>query len=1537
MRTPRDFLALFRQLSCVFLFVLSLLANQVVAQERVRVIMLGDKGHHQPSSLYRAIQKPLAEVGIDLEYSDDVDGTLNKSRLEKSDALLIYANIDTISDSQEKAMREYVASGRGLVPLHCATYCFRNSDAYIKLVGGQFKEHGGERFSTQIVLPEHEIMKGFGGFESWDETYVHHKHNAVNRIVLEERRQGRLAAGTTAEPWTWIRTHEKGRVFYTAWGHNLDTWQQPGFHNLLERGIRWAAGKSLANVAAFSDRKMFPIPEMTTVPKDLPPFTFTDVGDKIPNYTPGPRRAAQGKLKSKMQDPLSPEVSVQHYVTPKQFEMKIWASEADAKADAKAYAGLSGKPLAMNWDHRGRLWVCESIDYPNELQPPGQGRDRIRICEDTDHDGVADKFTVFATHLSIPTALVCCRGGALVQDGQQTVFLKDTDGDDVADMRQELITGWGIGDTHGGVSNFQYGLDNWIWAMQGYNDSTPVINGEPQQRFRQGFWRFAVEPSSSNEKAPVYALKNGQAVGPRSTDFENHSIRVSKLEFVRSTNNNTWGLGISEEGLIFGSTANNNPSGFMPIANRYYERVNGWSTEVLKPIADSNQFKAITPNIRQVDWHGGYTAAAGHALYTARKYPKSWWNRVAFVCEPTGHLVGTFVLDRVGAGYRSTNPFNLVASDDEWAAPTMAEVGPDGNVWVLDWYNFIVQHNPTPEGFKTGKGNAYENDLRDKKYGRVYRVVYNGSEGMDPKAHQEADAAVRSGLDSANEASLVAALKHPTMLWRRTAQRLLIERQSLSPSTMKSLQGLIDDASVDSNGLNVGAIHALWVLHGLKPAKLVAFSPAIQDGTPKSSVLNAFHHKSPGVRRNALMVAPANSQTFEALLKANLLSDSDPQVRLAAILKVSEIPEFSDELGKILSRPDRLAQLSSGSTANSDRWLLDAWTSAAAAHAIEVLPLLLAQNDWLPSEDVLKQIEFVAQHAARSKLDSSGFQRLVVAPKTPSVASVIFSGLAKGWPKDYGLSISSEAQEKVVRLWLNSDLPVEAKSQVLQLASIVGIKDLGPEMAKMQKELMAAISDSTREPANRVGAASQAIILQPENRELVSLVLGQISAQSSPEFSSGMLQALSGSRLPGIADMLIERSKKLTPEFRKNALRILLSRPQSTLELLESIEAGKLSLGDLQLDQKQSLRDHPNESVRSRAVALMKLTGGVPNSDRQKVLDAWMPVTKESGDLANGKAMYQKHCSLCHIHGEIGVNIGPNLTGMAVHPKAELLMNILDPSRSVEGNFKTYSVRTTDNLVLTGMLASESKTSIELINSQGKKEVVLRDDIDELIASQKSLMPEGFEGQMSRKEMTDLLEFLTSKGKYVPLPLDSIASTITTKGMFSDENNNSERLAFRDWSPKTVREVPFVLIDPQGGKVANAIMLYGSQGKFPPTKPKQVELICETSAVAIHMLSGVGGWSFPASKEGTLSMIVRLHYTNGKTEDHKLINGQHFADYIRRVDVPKSEFAFDLNGRQIRYLSVKPSSRASLAKIELIKGDDITSPVVMGITIQTTE
>ncbi len=306
------------------------------------------------------------------------------------------------------------------------------------------------------------------------------------------------------------------------------------------------------------------------------------------------------------------------------------------------------------------------------------------------------------------------------------------------------------------------------------------------------------------------------------------------------------------------------------------------------------------------------------------------------------------------------------------------------------------------------------------------------------------------------------------------------------------------------------------------------------------------------------------------------------------------------------------------------------------------------------------------------------------------------------------------------------------------------------------------------------------------------------------------------------------------------------------------------------------------------------------------------------------------------MHSGQGNKIGPDLTGMAVHPKAELLLNILDPSRSVEGNFRVYSLVTTEGQVFTGLLAAETKSAVEILDADNKAHTVLREDIDELVASNKSLMPEGFEKQVAPDDIANLLEFLTQRGRFVPLDLRKVATSVTTKGMFFSQDADVERLIFDDWAPKTFAGVPFQLVDPQDGRTPNAVMLYGPQGAFPPRMPKSVSLPCNLPCKAIHLLSGVSGWGYLGNPvEPTVTMVVRLHYADGQTEDHELRNGVHFADYIRHVDVPKSQLAFKLRGQQIRYLAIQPRRGEPIASIELVKGPDDTAPVVMAVTAET--
>lgn len=1505
------------------------------ADEKVTVLMLGDSGFHKPSEFYRHLAGPLSKNTVKLQYTEKL-GDINPDNLAKYDGLLIFANIERITPGAESALLNFVNEGGGLIPVHCASFCFLNSDKYIELVGGQFRSHGFTRFETKIVAPDHAIMQGLNPVRSMDESYRHSRLNP-DKVVLETRgNESGPVSDPDGEPYTWVRTSGKGRVFYTAWGHDYRTWSNTDFQKLLARGVLWACGQTLTAASEGSEEidpksqavvaanRSFSVPEITPPSIDESTLSATEVGAKIPNYTPGAQWGTQGAPLTLMQDPLPAEKSIHAYAVPKGFQLSIWAKESDenwptGSQQSSEYAGVKGKPIAMNWDEKGRLWICETVDYPNELQTAqAKGRDRIKICEDTDNDGQADKFTVFAENLSIPSTLVCYRGGVIVQDGQTTVYLKDIDGDDKADFRQSLITGWAMGDTHGGVSNFQYGPDNWIWAMQGYNNSQPVINGQPQMRFRQGFWRFKVKLGAADDTAPAYAIdaRTGQVADQQSSEFNSHTIRVEAIEFLRATNNNTWGLGFSEEGYVFGSTANGCPSVHMPIPNRYFDQVAGWSPTTLEKISDTHRFNPVDKSIRQVDWHGGFTAGCGSAIYTARNYPETWWNRIQMVCGPTGNLVGSFVLEKVGAGYRSDNAFNAVASVDDWSAPIMSEVGPDGNVWVLDWYNYIVQHNPTPNGFQTGKGAAYESDLRDKRFARVYRLLYQDSKDASPTRSLQ--------LASATKAELVHALSDKNFFWRRTAQRLLVERVATDADTLESLVSLVTREQVDEIGLDVGAMHAIWTLSGLAETG----SDEAVEMLAKACEAGFKHVSSPV--RNAAASCCKGDQIAEAV-ELGLHKDVDPRVQLTVLLRVAD-----SEAGEALNGE---AFSSLAPSFGNDAILLNAWTAAASTDPVETIVALSKADPESDAAAIGERVAVLAEHIARSNPTADQISRLLdVNPDSP-LAVTLWKGLANGWPRDLVIRISNDAQQKVRERFLSNQTSVESKAAILAVADKWSVENLSEIVGEIQDELLTAALNQDLESDKRLNAWDQAIRLSPSSSKLLQAAEQFFTPQLAPEMGVEALDSLREARVEGLSQQLLELRKSLGLKLGGHILTILLARSDTTVDVLDAIEKGSVQFSDLQLDQRQAILNHPTASIASRAAELMKSSGAMVTSNRQALIDEWMSVTRTAGDANNGLAMFKKHCAVCHVHGEMGTAIGPSLTGMAVHPKEEILINVLDPSRSVENNFRAYQILTVDGLVISGMLAGESANSIRVIDSQGKEKQVLREDIEQMTSSSKSMMPEGFESSITKEEMSDLLAFLAKRGQYTPLSISSVASVNGSKGLPGFRGNPGDKFELDSYGRVQAEGVPFELIDPQKDRIPNII---GLQRPFrgrrrATTLPESVSVDCSGRVSTIHMLGGVAWGAYPRFRNSSTSMIVRCSYADGTSSDFELINGKHIVTYQEENDVPDSKLAINANGKQIRYLKIPCDGSKELQSIDLIKGDDFSLPLVFALTVESAD
>ena len=701
------------------------------------------------------------------------------------------------------------------------------------------------------------------------------------------------------------------------------------------------------------------------------------------------------------------------------------------------------------------------------------------------------------------------------------------------------------------------------------------------------------------------------------------------------------------------------------------------------------------------------------------------------------------------------------------------------------------------------------------------------------------------------------------------------------------------------------------------------------------------------------MALPAGDEMLSKV-GDTLLTDPDPEVRLAALLALSERPA-SNEAGFLVA-----AALRSGSI-DGDRWLADAATAAAAAHDIGFLKAIVAlEGRRPPGTAALAVAGRVAEHTARggraeplNELFAAigaaqpGVAKLlagrairglfpgVAKEAEPKVVEAILGGVFRGWPKDKPLKLEPNAEKALITLMPR--VSPEARGQLATLGNRWGSEFFTKYSAEIAAGLLATARDESKPEASRVDAARRLVEFRPRDASTARDLLALISPRTPPALATGIINAISRSEAPEAGAAVVASLGSLTPAVRSLAVKALLGRAEWTKAFLSAVDKGAIRLDELSLDQKQALAAHPDASIASRAKALISRGGGLPDADRQKVIDALGPVVLKGGDPARGKLVFKEQCAKCHTHSGEGGKVGPDLTGMAAHPKAELLINILDPSRSVEGNFVQYTLATADGRTLNGLLASESKNAVELIDAEGKSQTVLREEIEELKASKKSLMPEGFEKQVTPDKIADLLAFLAQRGKYLPLDLRKAATVVTTKGMFYDSESPVERLIFNDWSPKTIEGVPFALVDPQGDRVPNAILLYSRNGTIPPKMPRSVSLPVNAPARAIHLLSGVSGWGSTGGETGTTSMIVRLHYADGTTEDHPLRDGVHFADYIRPIDVPGSKLAFRLRGQQIRYLSITPERPEPIATIDFVKGRDATAPIVMAVTVEARE
>jgi uncharacterized protein len=556
-------------------------------------------------------------------------------------------------------------------------------------------------------------------------------------------------------------------------------------------------------------------PELVRIPHELPERFLNNTDDILLKKFPGT-----------IQAPLSPAQSINCVQTPSGFRAELWASE-ETPGNIKAVQSFT-------FDERGRMWALETFDYPNIITAPFAGHDRIIILEDTDGDGVANKHLVFAEGLNIPQGIEWTPQGLVVAMAPYLLLFEDKDGDDKADLAQGKILYQGFnkvnpGDTHAGISNLHYNIDNWIYGMCGYGGGE--INGV---KLSQGFWRARLDGT--------------------------------KFEYLAKTNNNSWGVGIIEDGQVFGSTANATNSVHYVMPGLIAQR-----------LTSEEWFHPITKDVNQGDFYGMYTGASNHDMYTSRLFPKEYWSRAGFVCEGTGHLVGINWINPKGSTWITTHDstrWNIYASKDAWSAPIMAKTGPDGAVWILDWYSALFLHNGAGP---TGPGGAYLSDLRNKQYCRIYRIVPSNG-----KLENILD------LSKASLNQLIATFANPNLLWRMQAQKILIKKamddKTMALTLIPLLESALKSRIKDAIGNDPVCLHALWTLQGMG---LFEKEPSKWNPVLKTLLL----HPSASIRMNVIKAMPRSRESSLALMEQGRVNDPDAHVRLQALLMLAAIPD----------------------------------------------------------------------------------------------------------------------------------------------------------------------------------------------------------------------------------------------------------------------------------------------------------------------------------------------------------------------------------------------------------------------------------------------------------------------------------------------------------------------------------------------------------------------------------------------------------------------------------------------------------------------